>query len=103
MSRVRLLAVALLAAACAASPAAGGFVETVHALAAEGRITPEVAEAVTTAYLQSRAAAAWWEPLLAETWALALALVGAVLWVRFAPAKLGGRGVPEVVRQRRAR
>ena len=103
MRSVLLVAIALLAVACLAPASPTDFLDTLHQLVDEGRITGDLADQVAAAYRQSRTAPAWWQPLLADTWSMALTLVGAVLWIRYAPAKLGGRGVPEPVRQQRHR
>jgi hypothetical protein len=95
--------VALLAAACVAAPQSLGFVETVQSMAREGRVSAEAADEVVNAYLDMRAGPSWWEPLLRDTWNFALLLLGSaasVIWVRYAPPKLGGRGAPEVARQK---
>ena len=97
-----VLVLALALAACNGPRSSPGFVETVHELQRENRLQPEEAAKVITAYQDSRAEPMWWEALAQDTVSGLVLLAMSILWIRFAPAKLGGRGAPELVRRRRA-
>lgn len=97
-----VLLVALALTACNGPRSSPGFIETVHELQRENRLQPEEAAKVIAAYQDSREEPAWWEALTQEVVSGLVLLGMSILWIRFAPAKLGGRGAPEVVRRRRA-